>query len=165
MRAKINLTSFIIIGAAALFVGVAGKVQAIPTTFHNGRTYQAAHAFDHVNRNQSLASLTASISSMPVNGKKAGGHGNFTLRRGNHPYPILGGLTPLSPVTGQGNYPAGALNGGTAIIIPGQVLPKPLSTGTVKPAGAVGVPDGGMTATMMVGSFFGLALLKKKLKA
>jgi VPDSG-CTERM motif len=161
MRKKINLAG-VQIGAAALFVGLAGNIQAIPLTLHDYSTNQAVRALDQNRKNQSFTSLAASLSPKPAKGK------NVIVRRssrlGNLPHPILGGLLP---VAAQGTFPTGL---GTTTTLPGlpvEILPQPLapaSAGTTKAPSAASVPDGGATAAMMAGSVFGLALLRKKLK-
>jgi len=158
MRKKINLTGFVIIGAAALFVGLAGNMHAIPISMHDdldagirswvlgrdlhgnewvlGQTLhgnEIAHLVDQSSRNQSLASPTASFLFGSVPAQNAGEPRNFGP--GNFNHHRHGVTTASPPLTGQ----------------------EPNDSPT-------SVPDGGTTAMMMAGAFCGLALLRKTLK-
>jgi hypothetical protein len=146
---KINLAGFAMVGAAALFVALAGNVRAIPFTVHDdvvnaairsqnllsGQSdYEAALALDHVNRNQGHVSPTALILSRSARVQNTGQLGNSSPR--------------ISHPRKHGH---------------GVETPPPQSTGP-NPS-PVSVPDGVTTATMLGGVFCGLALLEKKLKA
>jgi hypothetical protein len=162
MKNKINLSGFQI-GAAALFVGLAGNVQAIPTTLRDYSASQAVRALEQSQENQNYTRLAASISTKLVKGKRAVARRNLRLANLNHL--TLGGLTPLPA---QGTFPAGVLGGGTTTLLPGvpvTILPRPLPPVTANGSSPNGVPDGGATAAMMAGSICGLALLRKKIKA
>ena len=166
MRNKFNLSG-ISIGVAALVVGLAGNVQAIPTTTRDYNASQSARSLDWSGQNQSLASLQTLRSTKVVKAKKVAGSrkaGGKNLIR-----PILVGLTPLSPVANQGVLPTGGLAAGTPLPLPVTVLTQPLSSGssgtTAQVDSATSAPDGGTTATLLGGTFCGLALLRKKLKA
>jgi hypothetical protein len=155
MRKKINQTGFIIAGAAALFVGLAANMQAVPITMHNngeagmrswvlgrdvhgnewilGQTphgNEIAHLVDQSSRNQISTSPNAFLSG-PVPAQNADGHNN-----------------PGRPDLLQGSQGAP-----TTTILP--IAHGPAS---------ISVPDGGTTAMMMAGAFYGLALLRKTLK-
>lgn len=130
MRKKINFTGLAITGASALFVGLAGNVQAIPISMHN-----------QSNRNQSLATPTASLLSGSVLAQNARARLNsgssvfYNNRRGASPAIILnGGTTSKTRLTSRA-------------------------------ASAANVLDGGPTAMMLAEAFCALALLRKKLKA
>jgi VPDSG-CTERM motif len=61
MKNKFNLTGLVLTGAAALFVGLVGNVQAIPISMHDQSIYEAMRSIDLSKRDQSVASLTASL--------------------------------------------------------------------------------------------------------
>jgi hypothetical protein len=144
---KINLAGFTMVGAAALFVALAGNVRAIPFTVHDdvvnsairsqnlrsGQSdYEAALALDHGNRNQGRVSPTALILSRSARVQNTSQLGNSSPRV-SRPRKRGHGATPTQS-NGQN--------------------PPPLS-----------VPDGGSTAVMLGGIFCGFVLLEKKLKA
>jgi hypothetical protein len=146
---KINLAGFTMVGAAALYVALAGNVRAIPFTVHDdvvnsairsqnllsGQSdYEAALALDHGNRNQGHGNPTALILSTSARVQNTSRPGNSSPR--------------ISRPRKHGH---------------GVEAPSPQPTGQ-DPA-PVSVPDGGTTATMLGGVFCGLVLLKKKLKA
>jgi hypothetical protein len=146
---KINLAGFTMVGAAALFVALAGNVRAIPFTVHDdvvnsairsqnlrsGQSdYEAALALDHGNRNQGRVSPTALILSRSARVQNTSQLGNSSPRISRprkHGHVVE---TPSPQPTGQN--------------------PPPLS-----------VPDGGSTAVMLGGVFCGFVLLEEKLKA
>ena len=162
MKNKINLSG-ITIGAAALIVGFTGNVQAIPTTQHDFIASHPIRALGQSKQNPGVAALTTSVSSKSGKVKQAHLHQKPSARNLN--FPISGGS---KPIFGQGAYPLNDLH---APLLPASPVnlppaPKPVVTGGAAPAGnAIAVPDGGATAALMAGSFGGLALLRKKLKA
>ena len=184
MRKKINLTGFIITGAAALFVGLAGNMHAIPISMHNnweagmrswvlgrdlhgnewvlGQTLhgnEIAHLVDQSSRNQSLASPTAFFLFRSVPAHNAGEPVNFGPWNFNH---HRHGVTTASP----------PLTGPDPVTTASPPLPGPDPVTTTSPPltgqepndPPTSVPDGGTTAMMMAGAFCGLALLRKTLK-
>jgi hypothetical protein len=70
MRKKINPTNFVIIGAAALFVGLAGNVQAIPMSLQNQSIFDAMQSANLSQPDQSTATLTASQSAKSLKKEK-----------------------------------------------------------------------------------------------
>jgi len=166
MKHKVNLSG-ITIGAAALIVGLAGNVQAIPITHRVYHTSHVASASNQSNQNASLASLTAPIApqasttSHLVNARQT--RGRQKPAAGNLNLPISSGLTLGSS---QGTLPVTVLTAPLLPVVPVNLPPAPVPvvTGAASAASPVGVPDGGATAAMMAGSFGGLALLRKKLK-
>ena len=151
MRTKLNLTGLVMTGAATLFVGLAGSVQAIPivvrnhtTALHATTTHQVTGSMVQSNPNQILTTLvSASHLSASTSVHNASSHHVAVL---NHRAP---GITV--PV------------GGT---LPGGVLPKPLPSGTnqIPVTISTAAPDGGTTAAMLGAAFCGLVLLRTKLK-
>ncbi len=162
MKTKFNLSG-LTVAAAALCVGFAGNVQAIPITLHDFRASQAVRAPDRGKQNQTLVSLTTSISPRSSKAKPAQAHQKPGAR--NLILPISGGLTLSSS---QGAFPARGLH---APLLPASPvnLPPPSITIVSSSGGATQnaaiVPDGGATAALMAGSLGSLVLLKKKLKA
>jgi hypothetical protein len=158
MKNKLNLPGFTI-GAAALIVGFAGNVQAIPFTQHNFSASRAAHVPGRSTQSLSLASLTASAAPNPVMARHARGHHNPGAGIVNLPISI--GLTPASS---PGVFPVSVLHAPLLPIAPINLPPSPglVATGA---AGPVEVLDGGATAALLAGSFGGLMLFRKKLKA
>jgi len=159
MRKRINQTGFIIAGVAALFVGLASNMQAVPISMHNnweagmrswvlgpdilGQNLQgkeiAHYVVGQVNQKQMSASPNASLST-PVSAQIAGVHGN-------------------SGSSGSNNGSQGGSQGAPSpTILPIAHGPASISVPYVS------VPDGGTTAMMMAGTFCGLALLRKTLK-
>ena len=159
MRKNIYQTSCIITGVAALFVGLAGTVQAIPMTIHNHNVQQALPSTGQ--NNQSRITPATSPVASSVQSPNAG-----QPRSGHHVFQFGHGATPiLTPVTNQGAHPVSGLHSPILPIIPVNLPPIVHSGGGTTGANAVGVPDGGTTAMMMGGAFCGLALIKRKLKA
>lgn len=160
MRKKIYRTSCVITGVAALFVGLAGTVQAIPITLRDHNAQQALHSLGQNSHNQSRVSaagslLSGSVRSLNTGGQRSAGLGN--LHRRGH------GV----PVTDQGAYPISVLRAPITPVSPVRLPQAPIrvlggGTASETPSAA---PDGGTTAVMMAGSLCGLALLRKKLKA
>jgi hypothetical protein len=137
LRKTINPTAFVIAGAAALFAGLAGNVQAIPISIQDQSNHGGVHFSVQSSHNQSLASPTASVLSGSVLAQNAVGphnfgpwnfHDSWSFHHGRQ-----GGLTPPSPLSRQDSSSAS-------------------------------VPDGGTTAMMMGGVLCGFALLGNKLK-
>ena len=186
MKKETSLTPVSIVAAAALFVGVAGNVQAIPITLQSQRGNQAppsarqasynpslpaARAVNptlnstrQVSRNLKPASFTASLSSLLIPARNAAGSRNATL--GNSHRSAHGVTTTPIPVADQGAYPVGVLPT-PVTILPASPVNHPIianGAGTAT-SNAVGVPDGGATAAMLGASVCGITLLRKKLKA
>ncbi|MEI6192927.1 MAG: VPDSG-CTERM sorting domain-containing protein [Verrucomicrobiota bacterium] len=186
MKKGTNHTNVAIVAAAALFVGLAGNVQAIPITLQNQRVNQALrsssqasydlgltaaravkpslNASRQVSRNLKPASPTSSLLSLLIPARNAAGARNIST--GNSHRSAHGVTTTPIPVTDQGAYPVGVLPT-PVTILPVSPVRHPIipnGGGTATP-NAVSVPDGGATAAMLGGSVCGIALLRKKLKA
>lgn len=165
MKSKINLSG-ITIGAAALMVGFAGSVQAIPITRHAFTASQSARSLAQVKTNPVLDISTAANSSKSSKVKPHAG-------RKPVPGAVAGDLIlPISDgvavTTDQGAYTEVLLN---APLLPDEPikLPPPtvivVTSNGVALQNGVGVPDGGVTAALLAGSLGGLVLLRKKFKA
>jgi hypothetical protein len=139
---KINKTNFAITGAAALFVGLAGTAQAIPTP---------AHVVQPIVQNGGNRLSAGLILRMSAAQAKASAKKTKTV-------PILASGSTL------GSIPMPSL---TLPEVSGPVIATGLVIKPVVPAAAPisSVPDGGATGAMLGGTFGGLALLRKKLKA
>jgi hypothetical protein len=135
MRKKINLTAFVTTGAAALFVGLAGNMHAIPISMHNDS--------DAGMWSWNNAGEPRNLGSRYFNHHR---HGVTTT------LPSLTGLDPVSPT----------LPPLTGLDLVSTTSP-PL-TGQEPNDSSTSVPDGGTTAMMMAGAFCGLALVRKTLK-
>jgi hypothetical protein len=162
MRKKINQTNFAITGAAALFVGLAGNVQAIPMPMHSQNVNEAVQAAA-----RKEAALLARSPRVP---KVVAGSNPVASNVGpaRHGVPVT-----LSPLTIQHHPPHYVAHNGTPGLTP-YVYTEPSTINLVLPQGgtvakvssaAVGVPDGGPTAAMMAGALGGLVLLRKKLES
>jgi len=174
MRKKINQTGFVIAGAAALFVGLAGNMQATPISIHDnweagmrswilGRDLQGnewilgqnlhgneiAHFIDQSSHNQISTSPNA-FPSGPASAQNGDVHGN----------PGLPGLSQGS----QGAPPLTILPliHGPASVNDG-VPPLAVVPISNSPA-LVSIPDGGATALMLAGVFCGFVFLRKNPK-
>jgi hypothetical protein len=144
LRKKASLASFVIAGAAALCVGLAGNVQAIPFPMHGDldagnswnlrhdqSDYETVRSLNQSNRKQSLAGPTANLSFRSVPAQSAGEFHNFSSWNSHHDRQGV----PRTP--------------------PGQDRKHSPAT----------VPEGGSSGLLLGGVFCGLALLVKKLKA
>ena len=162
MKTKYNLAGIGISSAAALFVALAGNVQAIPIGTHNPIAQKSLHASGQITQKNNLATtflLSSSNQGKNAGGKKGGGSG----KNSHH-----GVTTSPAPVTDQGAYPQSGLNAPLLPPVPVSLPQPPIivaSGGGNTAQNAVSVPDGGLTAAMVAGSLSGLALLRKKLKA
>jgi hypothetical protein len=138
---KINKTNFAFTGAAALFVGLAGTAQAIPIPAH---TVQSA--IDSAG-NKKPPGRIALVSFEPASLQRSGNK-----------------IRPVVSIPEQGSIPVPSLTMPvvSAPIIPSGLVIKPIVPVAVR---ATSVPDAGTTAMLLGGSFGGLALLRKKLKA
>jgi hypothetical protein len=149
-RKNIKLTPSLTAAAATLCAGLAGNVQAIPITMHgdldagmrpwdlsheHGRD-EAAYSFDRIDPKQGLARPPALHLITSVPVKIADElHGLGSKKVHHHK------VAPLQ-------------------------TPPPASSPPPKVSPSVAsVADGGSTGLMMGGAFFGLALLRKKMKA
>ena len=171
MRKKIILPSIVITGVAALVVGFASNAQAIPITVRNLDVSRTHYWFGSINRNQSHAGSAAAISSLTVSSGNLGNHVAFgygNLHGFGHGIFGHGITTPQTPVIIQGAHPSIGLHAPLLPVVPVRLPPSaPI---VVTRSGASGgnvtsVPDAGTTAELLAGSFCGLALLRKKLKA
>ena len=169
MNKNISQISFVIAGAAALFVGLAGNMQAAPIPIQNnseagvrswplgqnirGQDPQgkeiAYYVANQASQIQISASPDASLSGS-VPGQGAGGNNNSSLPGslpGSQGAPLVTILpTVHSPTsTGQVTSPLTAVTAAN--------VPAPIS-----------VPDGGTTSLMLGGVFCGLAFLRKNSK-
>lgn len=164
MKNKINRTGYMI-GATALFVGLAGNVQAVPHTLQDYNTSQAVGSAGQSKLSSGSASFKNTSLSKLTKVKKGGK--NVKNSSSNLTHPILGGLTPLT-LTSPTAFPAGSLNSGTRDLPLVTIIPNSLSASAAlaaQSAGPTNVPDGGATATMAGGALGGLLLLRKKLKS
>jgi hypothetical protein len=140
MRKTITQPGLIITGAAALFVGLAGNIYAIPIPFHMKP--------DVVSSTAKAAEKTPAINPAIVNGN-----------------PVSLAVFPLSssdPIQGL-RSPVGTI-GKLPNFHPIQYVPVTVVVTFVKTP-TNNVPDGGLTALMLGGTFSGLVYLKRKTKA
>lgn len=191
MKNKFNLTGLVLTVAAALFVGLAGNVQAIPILMHDQSIYEAMRSIDLSKRDQGVATLTdsllvksiwtqetvairdASLLGKSLKAQKTVASRNLVTA---HARPNKNGVsvTP-SPLTFQSPFPISLLsqspiyldNNGTTDLIPQDPIIINLNlsrSGTnIQNHSSVSVPDGGATVTMLGGVFCGLVFLRKKL--
>ena len=165
MIRTLNLTS-LAIGTAALLVGLTGNVQAIPITLNDQIASQSARSLNQSQQNKNFTSLATTPTSKVAKTKKTSG--SRKSNSGLLPRITRGGLVPVVPVVNPGVLPVGGLTPGTPLPLPETVLTQPLSSGpsTLTPqVDSTSAPDGGMTATLLGGTFCGLVFLRRKLKA
>jgi hypothetical protein len=170
MRKNLSRKSFVIAGAAALFAGLAGNMQAAQISIQNNseagviswvlgqnirgqdpQGKEIAHFIvGQAGQNQISANPDASLSgSVPA--LSANSHGNLgqpvVLPASYSSMPLVTMLpTVHSPTsTGQGTLPF-------------------TSVAAANVPASISVPDGGSTALMLGGVFFGLAFLRKNSK-
>lgn len=136
-------TNFAITGAAALFVGFAGTVQAVPIPTHIVQSIIQGSA------NDKPANPVAFDLRAPAPPKKA---------------KAIKPVRAIVSIPEQGRMPMPSL---TMPVISAPTAATSLVFKPVTPAtsSAISVPDGGATGVMLGGVFGGLALLRKKLKA
>jgi len=174
MRKKMKHTSFIIAGAATLFVGIAGNLQAVTipmqsngntdtrswvlaTDAHGNKSIlgqnlnggEIAYPVNQGGLDQISASLNAALSKA-VSAQNAAAHNNPGLPGVSHgsqgapPMTIL----PVSP------SPVTIIQGAPPLV------PVPV----VKISDSISVPDGGMTIVLLGGVFCGFVIVRKNLK-
>jgi hypothetical protein len=150
MRKKISRTGFIIAGAAALFVGLAGNVQAIPISMHD------------------FSKLTKSVAS-PTDSLLTGSHKAISISISDLSKPIKSVASPIDFFSGSilaenvdapRNVISLDLKQEEPLVTSSSFVQGPAPTVTVK-ALVASVPDGGTTGMMLGGAFCGLVFLKK----
>jgi len=143
MKNKTNLAGFATGGAVTALVGLAGNVQAIPTSIHN-EPDAWVRAEEMAGR---IGASTHSKTQVIYLGKL-------------HPHPASPAVIPPSDpamVVGTGSH--------LKLLPPNLGAVVQTAPTTVHSPAPISVPDGGTTALMLGGAFSGLALLKKKFKA
>ncbi len=142
MTKNIKRISYAIAGAAVLFVGLAGNVQAVPITTKNPSGLATA---PHQARTTPVVNL-GSVIMTPINPRALLLSGSDTARRASGSYTVSSARLPQFSV----------MKHGTPVVF--------VTAPTGRVALGATVPDGGTTGALLGGSLSALIFLKRKLE-